>query len=409
MDATRPLLIHELLPREIMGVIFEEHAKLKWNAPTIDGVVCRIWRKIVLNTPRAWTYLEISNEDPPRIRELHEWLHWSGSAPLHIRFNKGPTVDERTIEQTLYYLLGGYHTRIASLRLLWGDPSFFEARDFPCLRLLEVDRWYSTHSPLRIVRWNSMHKLRSLRLPATKVFPLQWSELTQLETLVLFSTTLPSLHQHSRSLVTLMLDIVSFEDAISSPVFFPSLTYLSLSRVRCLKPYIIAPCLVTYHEGWGNICESFSSPLPSLVEYGVYSPSIVDLDLAKWHHYFPNILRLSIRVAPFLLISFLGSLSRDPHSLPVLQVISAEWFDGPFAKQDRATMESLALIRREKCQTDFVLCFERTLPFQIPLFFGEVSYCLSSDRKSLMHILEPGNPFLNVVGPSLAILSHLAH
>src|SRR5258706_6617807 len=383
MNATRPLLIHELLPRELMGVIFEEHTKLKWNAPTIDGRVCRIWRKIVLNTPRAWTHLEISHEEPPRIRELREWLHRSGSAPLHIRFNMGSTLDEHTDERALYYLLSVFHTRIASLRLPWGDSSFFETRDFPCLRLLEIDRWHSKFSFIRTLRWNSMRNLRSLRLPATEAFPLQWSDLTELEVLVLFLTTLPSPPQHFRSLVTLMLEKVSFEDAISSPVVFPSLTYLSLSRVFGLKPYINAPCLVTYHEGWGTICESFSSPLPSLVEYGLYRPSLVDLDPAKWHRYFPNILRLSIRVIPFLLISFLASLSRDPHLLPVLQTMSAEWVDGPFAEKERATMESLARMRKEACQTNFMLYFEMKPPFQIPLFFGEVSYCLSSDRKSL--------------------------
>ena len=26
----QPLVIHELLPSEIMGVLFEEHAKLEW-------------------------------------------------------------------------------------------------------------------------------------------------------------------------------------------------------------------------------------------------------------------------------------------------------------------------------------------------------------------------------------------
>jgi len=39
MNATPSLLIHELLPCEIMRAIFEEHAKLEWGAPTMDKCV----------------------------------------------------------------------------------------------------------------------------------------------------------------------------------------------------------------------------------------------------------------------------------------------------------------------------------------------------------------------------------
>lgn len=371
-------MIHMLLPREIMGEIFEEHTKLEWKAPAIDGRVCRIWRQIVLNTPRAWRYLEISEGEPPRIREWREWLHRSGLATFHIRVTSDSTLDKHINEQTLHELLSGYYTRIATLRLPWGGPSFFETRTFPCLRALEVTRWYSTHSPIRLVRWKSMRKLRFLRLAATETFPLQWSELTRLEVLILSSTTITSLPRHSQSLVTLMLHNVSFEDAISNPVVFPSLTYLSLNGVIGLKPYINAPCLANYDERGDTIRESFSSPLPSLRKYGVYDPSFSDLDQAKWHHLFPNVLRLSIRVVSFLFIAFLASLSSDPHSLPVLRTISARGLSKPFTEEEQRTMKRLAQIRMETYR-DFRLCFEKKLPFQIPLFFGEVSYCLSCD------------------------------
>ena len=376
MSSTRPLVIHELLPSEIMGVLFEEHAKLEWRAPAIDGQVCRIWRQIVLNTPRAWMYIEISDEGVPTIQELREWLSRSGSAPLYIRVN---TFGERLDERTLYGLLRGYHTRIASLRLLSGDPSFFDRRDFPCLRRIEISHWYTLDHPFPQVRWNSMLELRSLCLAAGEYFPLQWSELTQLEVLTLYYASLTSLPQHSQSLTTLMLDHVFFEDAILSPMAFPFLTYLSLFGVTGLKAYINAPCLVTFHEGFGDIFEPLSSPVASLVEYGAYRPPLHEGYPAKWHRSFPNLLRLSIRAGPPVLISFLRSLSSDPHSLPALQMITARNPNTLFTEEERSIMKALVQVRRGAYQMDFTLCFETGRPFRIPLFFGEVSNCLSNN------------------------------
>ena len=371
MHPTRPHVIHELLPSEIMGIVFEEHAKLEWRAPAIDGRVCRIWRQIVLNTPRAWVYLEINDGGAATIQELREWLSRSGSAPLHIRVNDGISFDEILDEQTLY-VLRGYHTRIASLRLSTGDPSFFDKRDFPCLRLLEILDWYSLDYPPLPVQWDLMLGLRSLRLAATGDFPLQCSELTQLEMLTLHSACLTSLPQHSQSLTTLMLDNVFVGDGFVSPMAFPSLTYLSLFGVIGLKAYINAPCLVTFHEGLGDIFEPLSSPVASLVEYGAFCPG----NTAEWHRSFPNLLRLSIRAGPRVLISFLRSLSSDPHSLPALQMITAKNPNTSFTEKKQAIMQALVQVRRETYQMDLTLYFETEPPFRIPLFFGEVRNCL---------------------------------
>src|SRR5258706_5272608 len=75
MDPPLSLVIHEILPTEILKIIFEEHAMLEWKAPTIDGRVCRLWRRIVLNTPRAWAYLTIRKYYAPSVGELRLWLH----------------------------------------------------------------------------------------------------------------------------------------------------------------------------------------------------------------------------------------------------------------------------------------------------------------------------------------------
>ena len=152
MDPVPSRVIHDILPTELLEIIFEEHAKLEWEAPTIDGRVCRLWRRIVLNTPRAWAYLEIRNDSVPSMDEVRLRLHRSNPAPLHIDICVG-----QDASRSLYDLFNDHHTRIASLRMRYGSQSFFEGRDFPRMRLLEVAHWCP-------VRWGSMPELQSLLL-----------------------------------------------------------------------------------------------------------------------------------------------------------------------------------------------------------------------------------------------------
>jgi hypothetical protein len=380
MNPTRPLVIHELLPNEIMGAIFEEHAKLEWRAPVIDGRVCRIWRQIVLNTPRAWIYLDINSKLPPGSKELHEWLHRSCSAPLYIRVEM-LTMIHHLAEPSMYDLLSGHHTRVASLRLPLGDWAFFEKREFPCLQLLDMDQWRSFGSLPCPVQWGSMPKLRSLHLAVRGDRPqlLQWSELPPLEVLTLSHIKLTSPPQHYQSLTTLMLYNVSVEDAISGPMAFPSLTYLSLDAITGLKPYINAPCLVTYHDGWSG--EPFSSPVPSLVEYGAFCLPFGDVNPARWHCSFPNVLRLSIRARPATIVAFFRSLSCDPQLLPALQTISVGAPNLSFTEKEQEIIRYLVWVRREACQMDVRLYFDMKRPFHIPIFFGKVSHGPSNDLR----------------------------
>ena len=174
-----------------------------------------------------------------------------------------------------------------------------------------------------------------------------------------------------------MLDDVSLGDTISSPVDFPSLTYLSLYDVRGLKRHINAPCLVTYHEGDITVRESFSTPLPSLVEYGVYGPDSGDSDPTTWHIFFPNISRLAIRAHPCVLVSLLDSLSAHLRFLLVLRTISvgSSGKDSQLTEDEQKTMKSLIRVGSEACDMDVALYFEKGSPFCIPIFFGSVSRC----------------------------------
>ena len=364
MDLQVPLRIHEVLPGEIMAIIFEEHAKLKWRAPAIDGRVCRVWRQIVLNAPRAWSYLKIGF-CKFRISDLLLWLARSRTAPLHI------TVCDSHILSNIWGLYEPLSTRIVSLRILRNNPSFFDGRDFPCMQHLDIK-----HSIVGFrsspVSCGHMPNLRSLRL-GPYVHAVSLDGLAPLKMLVLCDGKITSLSQHFSSLVSLTLETVELRDAISGSVDFPSLTYLSLYEMSHLTPHINAPCLITYHQCSSNPRKSFTAPLHSLVEYGLLSLGSYRLDLAEWHSFFPNISRLSIRTEARHLISFLGSLSIHPHLLPALQIISVWCFRGNSAritKQEQQTMKDLVQVRSVACHLDVALYFETEQPFQIPLFFG---------------------------------------
>ena len=366
MDLGQLLVIHEVLSSDILVMIFEEHAKSEWRAPIIDGRVCRIWRQIVLNAPRAWSYLEIRHDRRPSTVELRSWLQRSGAAPLHIRAARDFMMHE------FFDLLSTHHTRIASLRMSFGSHSFFEGRDFPRLQLLAIESWNSAHSLVSTVPWGLMPDLRSLHLGHTNFSVVPSNALASLKVLVLHDGAFTSFPRQFRSLTTLMLVNIPLDAAISGNVDFPALTYLSLYGVLGLKSLINAPYLATYHEGGAIVRESFSAPVPSLVEYGVYDPESGYSDPAVWHIIFPNILKVSIRAFSSVVIHFLNPLSTQPDLLPALQVVCASSLAGSaFEKESSETMESLVRVRNEACHQHVELCFDAS---QIPLFFARVSH-----------------------------------
>ena len=315
------------------------------------------------------------------------WLGRSHKAPLHIRVDKSFIVCGLTNDRRLYDLLYDYHTRIASLRIGLVDLAFFEGRDFPSMRVLDVGRWYRRDSS-HPIQWGRMPELRSLYLGPLYLFPnpdptdvhaVPLNSLPPLKTLVLHTITCTSLSRHSPSLVALMLRTVHL-DAISGSMDFPSLTHLALFDVRGLKPHINAPYLVTYYESGCTIDESFSAPIPSLVEYGVCGVyNSFDSAPTEWHRSFPNIQKLFIREDPAVLISLFHSLATHRHSLPALQMISAgpsRIWGAKLTKSDQKIMESLIQERSEACLRDIVLCFEPGQPLHMVPSGRYVSHCL---------------------------------
>ena len=366
--------INDILPPEMLGSIFEEHARLEWRAPAIDGQVCRLWRQITLNSPRVWTYLEIDYDIRPSLAQLRSWLCRSGAAPLHIRVYDDFMFDQPTSMGTLYHLLGEYHTRIASLRMALGKLSFFDRRAFPCMRHLVVDNWAwrGTTSPTSL--WGLMPQLQSLHIGAldSSLTPLEGG--FSLKILSLDAVNCTSLPRHSHSLTTLMLEDISLETIFSHPVVFPLLTYLSLFNITGLKPSMSTPCLTTYHEGGITLLDSFSTPIQSLVEYGVYSRQFIGPYTTRWNHEFPNISRLSMRSDRSNLMSLLEALAAKPQPLPALQVISVRDLDNRLTEDDKNSMRRHVQIRREASHVDTRVYFETARPYQVPMLFASVTH-----------------------------------
>ena len=364
--------INGILPVEVLVLIFEEHARLDWKAPAIDGQVCSLWRQIILNAPRAWAYLEIYANNRPSIVELRSWLRRSAAAPLHIRVSSDFPFDEHMNTTTLYDLLCEHHARIASLRMGEGEHSFFAGKDFPSLRHLNIYKWSYQWPGAPSHRWGRMPQLRSLRLGATNLAVTPLDGVSSLTMLILNDVNCASLPRHSPSLTTLMLSNVSLEGIVLGPLPFPSLTYLSLFNVTGLKPHMDAPHLTIYHEGGSVITGSFPTSLQSIVEYGLSYPGATVPNVASWHPAFINISRLSITAYSKILVGLLDSLASHPHVLPALRMICVRsMVYGPNEDDRRLMVESVRL-RSEARQMDITLYFNIVEPFKIPLFFSYV-------------------------------------
>jgi hypothetical protein len=373
--------INDKLPPDILRVVFEHHAQLEWRAPAIIGQVCRFWRQQVLHHPRAWSHIELHNIYTVTVPSLRLWLDRSGATPLSISiYVGGPYVP------TLCDVLSEYHERIQTLRAVWAPYSFFASRTFPLLQELDVERWYSEADFFSGV-WGPMPRLHTLRIRQTNVSFAPLGDLPPLTVLAIHATPCASLVQKSCSTLTsLMLEEVAFLGDKSDSLSLPSLTYLSLYAVVNLKPRIVAPALVTYHEGGYSIRESFPASLPTVTEYGIFDAPEACPDFVELHHFFPHISRLSIRAPVPHLPSILASLANKPAFLPHLQIIAVGSPSRNIQVGDKElrVMKESVLARNIANKTNITLCVKTEESFHIPLYFALVCCYLPSSESLLI-------------------------
>jgi hypothetical protein len=355
--------INGALPAEVLGLIFEEHAKLDWRAPVIDGQVCRLWRQTILRSPRAWAHLEIK-EHTPAPSELREWLDRSGTSPLHIKVIECTPGIEKVLDQ--------HCKRIEFLAVYDDSCSFLENRSFPTLQSLVL-------SNCRTPNWftaGSMSALRSLQaryghsvpLPSINFPPLRLLALSHLTNCERF------IRNPYHSLTSLLLKGIKFQSAPGS-LEFPSLHFLSLFNVDNLKPRVNVPALTAYHEAGDMDEQSFPMSLPLLTEYRVVrwyrNPP---LSVTNLHEYYPNLSRLSIRAPPNIAKPFLSSLASQPAVLPMLRILVVET-GMPFTKfsrEDRHSMMEDVLARNMASSVKMELYFNGSSRY--PSYFGVVRF-----------------------------------
>ena len=374
-DGSRPLMtsapvapcINKTLPEEAFGIIFEEHAKLEWRAPIIDGQVCHQWRRIILRSPRAWAHLEINQNFKSAPSKLRQWLNRSRSAPLHVQV--------LNLNRDVREALGQRCERIESMALRVPHRYLLNNRSFPILQSLTITDRSKNHP---VLSWSTccvMPELRSLRASDISVDTLPSNIFPVLRVLALSSVKNCDsiIRNTSHSLTSLMMAHISFKHT-SESLDFPSLRFLTLFEVKNIKHRMNVPALTAYHESDGAEAESFSTPLLSLIEYGLYhilhDPP---LDITKLHQCYPNITRLSVRAHPSDLKLFLHSLSHLPTTLPMLRILAVEsvFYLVQCSGEDKARMMKDAAVRNMASSVKMELCFDGMV--RVPLYFAFVT------------------------------------
>jgi hypothetical protein len=354
--------INEALPEDIFGMIFEEHAKLEWRAPLIDGGVCRQWQQTILRSPRAWVHLDIVEKMMSTRSMLRRWLDRSGAAPLHIKAFERIRGEEEVVDQ--------HHKRIGSMELSSHSKilATFENRSFPILQSINIKGWdYEYMVPWSA--WRAMPELRSLRAGSISLDDLPSNAFPQLRVLALCMVDdcdciIQSL---CHSLTSLMLAKISLQYA-SEFLEFPSLRFLSLFAVENIKHRMNVPALTTFHESC--TVEEFPMPLPTLVEYGIhrtmYHPP---LNVTRIYQYYPNISRLSVRDSSYHLQRFIHSLCSQPTPLPMLRILAT---DPVYNATKIHSMMNDVLVRNMASSVKMELCLDgRT---RVPLYFEHTDY-----------------------------------
>ncbi len=369
--------INDALPEEVLGVIFEEHAKLEWRAPMIDGLVCKQWRRTILRSPRAWAHLEIGVNFESAPSKLCRWLESSGEAPLHIQVNS-----LRGLEEILFQ----HYKRFESLKVRHSiADALLKNRSFPILQSFTISDWDIFKYDL-MFHWriqDAMPALRSLRVGHVSVDGLSANTLPPLRVLILRNVVGFDciIKNSSHSLTTLMLDHVEVLDTLET-LEFPSLSLLSLYEVMNLKHRLNLPALTTYHEGARTEEESFPMSLPFLTEYGIYQANKKPLfSVTRLHLCYPNLSRLSIRAHPPSVKAILHSLSNRPTSLPMLRILAVGPLYGAdeYSREDKDSMMNDVFVRNTGTSVKMELCFDGKL--RVPLYFGEVRVCIKEGSK----------------------------
>ena len=269
--------------------------------------------------------------------------------------------------------------------------ALLENQSFPILQSPTI---YGQGIALRLSSWGAMPALHSLRLGHLSVDALPSKTFPALRVLALSTVKgYDYIIQNSyHSLTTLMLDNLHMPYT-SETMEFPSLRFLSILRVKNLKPRMSVSALTTYHERNMTNNESFSMPLPLPTEYGTYETNTYPLfNATTLHQCYPNIFLVSIRARAFIVKAFLHSLSGLPTSLPILRILVVGVAFGcqDFSKEDEDSMMDDVFVRNTATSVKMELCFDGKL--RAPLYFAVVRVYIKYGRSKLTSVLRTMKP-----------------
>ncbi|KIM20473.1 hypothetical protein M408DRAFT_30334 [Serendipita vermifera MAFF 305830] len=130
---------------DVLSLIFELCSKSEWSAPLKIGAISRSWRAVVLNTPRAWSIIDLRYlEDTDAV---NTYLHRSGTYPIHARI--------LNVSDALKH----FPNILSRLLCVYiNDTSGSENSVFPCLRWLTI----RVHQPVHFFQTSRFPALRHL-------------------------------------------------------------------------------------------------------------------------------------------------------------------------------------------------------------------------------------------------------
>ncbi|KIM29287.1 hypothetical protein M408DRAFT_121946 [Serendipita vermifera MAFF 305830] len=265
------------LPVEILTEIFLYSRAVSELSPVTISEVCRLWRRVILATPQAWTliYLRTEEHDRDDTQYLTTFIERSDPYPLHLwtpmdRFtimedsdDSGSSWVERDAPFPLSRLVVSHRNRITCLSIRGEELDKYMRKSFPNLTsLFVVDQ---AESPLfftrdRFPRLTYLHAWYCGLRPGpvgTQYSPLQYLFIyTNDEEEENSDDWLRILEACSATLKGLAIRGQLFEEppTFTTEIRFPMLTYLfvdefldSRNSVTALPTfYAIAPNLVSY-------------------------------------------------------------------------------------------------------------------------------------------------------------------
>lgn len=138
------------LPVEILSEIFVHCRTVSWLAPVKISEVCRLWRQVVLSTPRAWTSIHFRVELGPANMQcyLSTFIKRSNPHLLHLRV---PGDSNWTyFSPNLYSSTISEHFNRIFCLYLPGNEIMISGVRLP--KLTHLNLWRSNDMPLRITR-----------------------------------------------------------------------------------------------------------------------------------------------------------------------------------------------------------------------------------------------------------------